>query len=132
MITKEQLIGMLLVKGKFRAKVHLNPASAIGYSVSFKSAISSNDKMILAMKRTLNQLGVEYFSDGDFRIIFGKKGSMRLLEILPESMDELNAGLPSFREISLIVKDGGHKTLEGLEKIFEIMGYENGSNEHEQ
>ena len=133
MITKEQLIGMLLIKAKYRVNIKLNHDSAIGYGVSVSGSISSNENMMVAIKRTLQQLQVPYYESGVFRIIFGKKACRRILEIIPESMDELNGkGLPTLREVMAIMEEKGHKTLDGLEKIFEIMGYENGSNEHEQ
>lgn len=134
MITKEQLIGMLLIKSKYRIDIKLNHSSAIGYSVSVSGSISSNEKMIFAMKRTLNQLQIPFYESGSFRIIFGKKACVRILEIIPKSMDDLNGvkGLVYLRKVVAIMEEKEHRTLEGLERIFEIMGYENGSDEHEQ
>lgn len=131
MISNEQLLGMLLIKGKFNPRVQVSETSTIGYSVVIRSSISTNLNMMNAIKRSLNQLRVPYGSDGEYRIVFGKAGSLRLLEIIPKAQDSLNAGLPRFRRIAELVQENKHKTLEGLEEILKLMGHLNGLNEHE-
>ena len=126
------IIGIFLAKGNFVVKLESSDTSAIGYHIRMLANISFRTyDMLNAFSRTLEMYGIQHNKYGS-AIRLGRVGATKVMEMVPESLLHLNPKLSMFRTVSDIVEKKGHRTLEGLNQIIEILyGENNGINNNE-
>ena len=132
MLDRNMVIGIFLAKGNFIAKIEPSETTAIGYHIRMQANISFRTyDMQKAFSRALNMYGMPHSLQGSL-VRLGKKSAFIAAELIPDTLHYLNPKLTTFKMVMDLVEDKEHKTLEGLNKIIEILyGENNGTNNNE-
>jgi hypothetical protein len=121
MLDRNMLIGIFLAKGNFLAKIELSETTTIGYHIRLESNISLRTKeMKEALSRTLTMYGLKHSRSGS-QIRLSRKSTTEIVNMIPRSLHHLNSRLVTFRTVLDLVEDKQHKTLDGLNRIIEIL-----------
>lgn len=129
MYNNDMLRGILLGVARHNLTIYTNENAKLGYSINFSLNIRGDKLFLMAVKRSLLQLGVKSKLKSEessrrkrplLKItgIVNLKIISDLLPIVPNYRNDLN----EFKQIVDIINKNKHKTLNGLEMLMKIKG----------
>jgi len=132
MLDRNMVIGIFLAKGNFIVKLEPSETTAIGYHIRMNANLSFRTyEMQSAFSRTLSMHDIPHSLQGSL-VRLGKKSATKVAGMIPDTLHYLNPKLTTFKMVLDLVENKEHKTLEGLNRIIEILyGENNGTNNNE-
>tara|TARA_R100000458_G_C8278325_1_gene254339 strand:+ start:3080 stop:3478 length:399 start_codon:yes stop_codon:yes gene_type:complete len=130
MYNDDQLVGILISIAK--PEIHISRAdnTNIGYRVRIRVNIRGSESFLKGVHRSLLQKGIESkYKDKEHKsrprpilTIGGLINNWKLAQLVPDNLADAKDCWSDLKEIIKIVDDGGHHTLEGLDRILKLKG----------